>query len=100
MMITVITVIRYGHLTWEWVERIRGYAHPLIFAVLYLACKVTHIDYPWVIVRLFIFILVKIIHQINGPKMLQGVFSGIGDIYLYKMAEKWSGKRVALWTVF
>ena len=32
---------RYGHLTWEWAAGIRGFSHPLLFAVVY------KVGYTW-----------------------------------------------------
>lgn len=43
-------VFGYGHLTWEWREKIRGILHPLIFAILYKVLKIFSLDYPLVIV--------------------------------------------------
>ena len=39
-------VFGYGHLTWEWKKRIRGYFHPLLFAPAYSMLKVLHLDSP------------------------------------------------------
>lgn len=44
-------VFGYGHLTWEWHEKIRGILHPLIFAALYKVLKALSLDYPLVIVK-------------------------------------------------
>ena len=40
----------FGHLTWEWHEHIRGYTHPLLFAVLYHVLRITGLDYPSLVV--------------------------------------------------
>ena len=40
----------YGHLTWEWREAIRGYTHPLVFAVLYKALAIVNLDWPQLLV--------------------------------------------------
>ncbi|KAJ4836222.1 hypothetical protein Tsubulata_025597, partial [Turnera subulata] len=40
-------VFGYGHLTWEWKKGIRGYLHPLVFAVLYKVLALLGIDTPW-----------------------------------------------------
>lgn len=40
----------YGHLTWEWREAIRGYTHPLVFAVLYKVLALVNLDWPLLLV--------------------------------------------------
>ena len=40
MMTTVLiesltTYCTYGYLTWEWTSKIRSYAHPILFAIIY-----------------------------------------------------------------
>eukprot|EP00850_Spirogloea_muscicola_P026165 SM005886S18617 [mRNA] locus=s5886:207:887:+ [translate_table: standard] len=42
----------YGALTWEWRAGLRGYAHPLVFAVLYRVLAVLGIDTPQLVVGL------------------------------------------------
>ena len=40
-----------GVLTWEWRDdaRIRGFAHPLLFALLYKALALTQLDSTWLV---------------------------------------------------
>jgi phosphatidylinositol glycan class B len=45
-MIFVAAACRYGHLTWEWKQGLRGYLHPLIFAALYKFLAFLHLDTP------------------------------------------------------
>ncbi|XP_033634121.1 GPI mannosyltransferase 3-like [Asterias rubens] len=79
-------VFGYGYLTWEWRTGLRGFAHPAIFAVLYKALAVLQLDHPILIIVL--------------PRMLQGTFSAIGDLYLYKFARRMWGEDTARWALF
>ncbi|CAA0831593.1 Alg9-like mannosyltransferase family [Striga hermonthica] len=63
----------YGHLTWEWNKGIRSYLHPVIFAALYKVLALSHLDNSWFMIR--------------APRLLQSVFSAIGDLYLYKYSK-------------
>ncbi|XP_014509372.1 GPI mannosyltransferase 3 isoform X1 [Vigna radiata var. radiata] len=76
----------YGHLTWEWKQGIRSYLHPLFFVPLYRLLALLHLDTPWLMMR--------------APRLLQSVFSAIGDLYLYKLSEVLFGDSVAKWTLF
>ncbi|CAB4434386.1 unnamed protein product [Rhizophagus irregularis] len=64
-------VFGYGYLTWEWKEKIRSIAHPLLFATLYKNLAILGLDKG----NLFIY----------APRIFQAVFAGIGDLYTYKM---------------
>lgn len=37
---------RYGYITWEWREAVRGYAHPLLFAALFKLLALSGLDSP------------------------------------------------------
>jgi hypothetical protein len=37
-------VFGYGHLTWEWIEGIRGYTHPLLFTAVYWLLRIFGLD--------------------------------------------------------
>ncbi|CAL5198442.1 unnamed protein product [Lathyrus oleraceus] len=76
----------YGHLTWEWKQGIRSYFHPLIFLPLYKILALLHLDTPWFMMR--------------APKLLQSVFSAVGDLYLYKLSAVLFGDSVAKWALF
>ncbi|KNA07616.1 hypothetical protein SOVF_170180 isoform A [Spinacia oleracea] len=79
-------VFGYGHLTWEWQRGIRGYLHPLLFAVLYKVLAFLHLDTPWIMMK--------------APRLLQSIFAAICDLYLYKFSDIIFGNRVAKWTLF
>lgn len=46
----IIALHRYGYLTWEWQQGIRGYTHPFIFAVLYKCLHLLGMDWPYALV--------------------------------------------------
>ncbi|XP_022100896.1 GPI mannosyltransferase 3-like isoform X2 [Acanthaster planci] len=79
-------VFGYGYLTWEWQIGLRGFTHPVIFAILYKALQLLNLDHPMLLVLL--------------PKILQATFSAVGDYYLYKFAQSLWGEHVARWTLF
>ncbi|XP_057833988.2 mannosyltransferase APTG1 isoform X1 [Cryptomeria japonica] len=79
-------VFGYGHLTWEWEKGIRSYLHPLIFALLYKILAIFQLDTVW--------------FMIKTPRLLQSLFAAIGDIYLYKLADRCFGKHVSQWALF
>ncbi|CAB4434440.1 unnamed protein product [Rhizophagus irregularis] len=68
-------VFGYGYLTWEWKEKIRSIAHPLLFATLYKNLAILGLDKG----NLFIY----------APRIFQAVFAGIGDLYTYKLAKSY-----------
>ncbi|KAK3221606.1 hypothetical protein Dsin_008631, partial [Dipteronia sinensis] len=78
-------VFGYGHLTWEWKEGIRSYLHPMLFALLYRILAILHLDFPW--------------FMVNAPRLLQAIFSAVGDLYLYKLSNALFNDRVAKWAV-
>ncbi|KAL3535287.1 hypothetical protein ACH5RR_003748 [Cinchona calisaya] len=77
---------RYGHLTWEWKRGIRSYLHPSIFALLYKVLAFLHLDTPWFMMK--------------APRLLQSVFSAVGDLYLYKLSKSLFDEHVARWALF
>ncbi|XP_058754811.1 mannosyltransferase APTG1 isoform X2 [Vicia villosa] len=76
----------YGHLTWEWKQGIRSYFHPLIFVPLYKFLALLRLDTAWFMMR--------------APRLLQSVFSAVGDLYLYKLSSVLFGDSVAKWALF
>ncbi|KAL6534745.1 Mannosyltransferase aptg1 [Orobanche gracilis] len=76
----------YGHLTWEWKMGIRSYLHPVLFAALYKVLAFFRLDFTWCMIR--------------APRLLQSVFSSVGDLYLYKFSRALFGDNVAYWALF
>lgn len=76
----------YGHLTWEWEKGIRSYLHPLIFALLYKFLALLGLDTP--------------LFMIKAPRLLQSIFSAVGDLYLYKLSRVLFGNKAAKWALF
>ncbi|XP_011018110.1 PREDICTED: GPI mannosyltransferase 3 isoform X1 [Populus euphratica] len=79
-------VFGYGHLTWEWRKEIRSYFHPLVFAVLYKVLALFGLDTPW--------------FMAHAPRLLQALFSAVGDLYFYKLSNAIFGNFVAKWALF
>lgn len=79
-------VFGYGHLTWEWRKGIRSYFHPLVFAVLYKVLALFGLDTPW--------------FMAHAPRLLQALFSAVGDLYFYKLSNAIFGNFVAKWALF
>ncbi|KAJ6731647.1 GLYCOSYLTRANSFERASE [Salix purpurea] len=79
-------VFGYGHLTWEWRKGIRSYFHPLVFAVLYKVLALFGLDTPW--------------FMAHSPRLLQALFSAVGDLYFYKLSNAIFGNSVAKWALF
>ncbi|GMN24684.1 hypothetical protein TIFTF001_049164 [Ficus carica] len=75
----------YGHLTWEWKKGIRSYLHPLLFALLYKVMAFLGLDTP--------------LFMIKAPRLLQSIFSAVGDMYLYKLSVLLFGHQVAKWAL-
>ncbi|KAL6980644.1 Mannosyltransferase aptg1 [Sarracenia purpurea var. burkii] len=76
----------YGHLTWEWKKGIRSYLHPMVFALLYKILSLFHLDTP--------------LFMRKAPRLLQSIFSAVGDLYLYKLSHVLFGEHVAQWALF
>ncbi|XP_066272298.1 GPI mannosyltransferase 3-like [Branchiostoma lanceolatum] len=78
-------VFGYGYLTWEWQAGLRGFTYPLVFAALYKILAVFRLDSVTLLVLL--------------PRLLQGLFTALCDLQLYKVTRKLHGKGVAQWTL-
>ncbi|KFK25717.1 hypothetical protein AALP_AA8G150500 [Arabis alpina] len=80
------TVFGYGYLTWEWKRGIRSYLHPMLFAFLYKVLDLTGLDTPYIMSK--------------APRIMQSIFSAVGDLYLYKLSDALYGENVASWSLF
>ncbi|KAK9762674.1 glycosylphosphatidylinositol anchor biosynthesis [Basidiobolus ranarum] len=79
-------VFGYGYLTWEWKEKIRSFAHPLIFAICFEILKLCRLDdTKWLIVL---------------PYIIQAFFAALLDLYTYKTANRIFGSITAKFTLF
>ncbi|KAK9274821.1 hypothetical protein L1049_022073 [Liquidambar formosana] len=76
----------YGDSTWEWKKGIRSYSHPMVFALLYKVLAFFHLDTPWFMMK--------------APRLLQSIFSTVGDLYLYKLSDVLFGDCVGQWALF
>eukprot|EP01102_Stenamoeba_stenopodia_P006754 TRINITY_DN1883_c0_g1_i1.p1 TRINITY_DN1883_c0_g1~~TRINITY_DN1883_c0_g1_i1.p1 ORF type:complete len:522 (-),score=35.79 TRINITY_DN1883_c0_g1_i1:81-1646(-) len=78
-------VFGYGHLTWEWTQAIRGYSHPLLFAIVYKILMLFGIDSAFLVVI--------------APRLLQAGMATIGDYYLYQLSCKMFDSSTAKWAL-
>ncbi|KAJ3190186.1 hypothetical protein HDU85_000477 [Gaertneriomyces sp. JEL0708] len=76
----------YGYLTWEWKEKIRGFAHPAIFAVVFKILRLTGLDTGQYVVLI--------------PRLVQALFAAFADLYTYRLAHKLHGASTATWVLF
>ncbi|XP_074643066.1 GPI alpha-1,2-mannosyltransferase 3-like [Tubulanus polymorphus] len=76
----------YGYLTWEWRVGLRGYSYPLIFTFIYKLLAIFKIDNRLLLIKL--------------PKILQALFAGVGDLYLYRFSRRISNQATAQWSLF
>lgn len=78
-------VFGYGYLTWEWEKRIRGYLHPLLFAITFKFLQLLDLDTRTTLVW--------------SAKVLQVIFASIGDVFFLKLARRVVGGGVAKWAL-
>ncbi|XP_035276010.1 GPI mannosyltransferase 3 [Anguilla anguilla] len=81
-----LMVFRYGYLTWEWTEGIRGYAYPLFFAIIY---KILHfLSYD--MVQLLVWL----------PRVMQALLAALADIKLYSLIQRLEQPYITRWMYF
>lgn len=78
-------VFGYGHLTWEWREGLRGTLYPGVIAVLYKVVDLLGLDSREVVI-LF-------------PRIMQAMFSSVGDFYLMLLARRLFGCEASKWVI-
>ncbi|XP_043468428.1 GPI mannosyltransferase 3-like [Leptopilina heterotoma] len=67
----------YGHLTWEWTERIRSYIYPFLISILYNILHFLSIDYTILLIYL--------------PRIFQSLLTAYSDYRFYIWSKsKWS----------
>lgn len=78
----------YGDLTWEWApeNQLRGYAHPLPFAVLYKLLALLGLDTSNAI-------------MVYAPRVLQGTCAAACDCAVYRLARRWFDDTTARWAL-
>uniref|UniRef100_UPI00398E44E1 GPI mannosyltransferase 3 n=1 Tax=Pristiophorus japonicus TaxID=55135 RepID=UPI00398E44E1 len=79
-------VFKYGYLTWEWKERIRGYTYPLFFASFYKLLQILKKD----TVQLLIWV----------PRLVQSFLAALADVKLYSIMKKQESAEIAKWVYF
>ncbi|KAI5801489.1 Alg9-like mannosyltransferase family-domain-containing protein [Peziza echinospora] len=80
-----------GWVTWEWLEKLRSIAHPMLFAMLYKATnelldlfKITNFVTRGEVLNV-------------APRLLQAFFATAGDIYTFRLARRILGDEAG-WT--
>ncbi|KAG9352203.1 hypothetical protein JZ751_020616 [Albula glossodonta] len=81
-----LMVFKYGYLTWEWTEGIRGYAYPLFFASMY---KILHL-LSYDIVQLLVWL----------PRVVHALLAALADIKLFSLVQRLENPDVTKWTYF
>uniref|UniRef100_A0A8B9DV88 Mannosyltransferase n=1 Tax=Anser cygnoides TaxID=8845 RepID=A0A8B9DV88_ANSCY len=76
----------YGHLTWEWAQRLRGYSYPLLFASIYKALQLLGKDD----VQLLIWV----------PRLVQAVLAAFADVKLYLLVRHLENAETAKYVYF
>lgn len=64
-------VFGYGHLTWEWIEGIRGYTHPLLFTAVYWLLRIFGLDNGFSLSLI--------------PRIVMGLFAALTDVCVYRL---------------
>ncbi|KAF8469068.1 Alg9-like mannosyltransferase family-domain-containing protein [Kalaharituber pfeilii] len=83
-----------GWVTWEWREKLRSIAHPMLFAGLYNTTV-------WVLDTLGVKNEATRGEMLNvAPRLLQAVFAAAGDVYTYKLGGKILGEEAGWTTLF
>ncbi|XP_029353890.1 GPI alpha-1,2-mannosyltransferase 3 [Echeneis naucrates] len=79
-------VFRYGYLTWEWKEGLRGFSYPLFFAFIYKILHLTELDS---------------VHLLKWlPRITQALLAAFADVKLFFLIRMLEGHDVAKWTFF
>lgn len=79
-------VYGYGHATWEWSARLRGYAHPLLYAAVYAAGDAVGLRSAW--------------FTTNAPRWLHAFVAAAHDAACFRLAKRFHGDACARWAVF
>lgn len=78
-------VYGYGARTWEWRARLRGYAHPLLYAALYRAGDALGARSAW--------------FTRNAPRAAHAALAALHDVGCARLARRLYGPRAASWTL-
>ncbi|ORX74035.1 hypothetical protein DL89DRAFT_264024 [Linderina pennispora] len=79
------SVFGYGFVTWEWHYTLRGYAHPMMFAVVYKILELLHLDGTRLI--------------LTAPYILVAIIAAAADFSTYHFAKRLGGSRVGTWAL-
>ncbi|KAM4676538.1 GPI mannosyltransferase 3 [Discoglossus pictus] len=76
----------YGYLTWEWIEGLRGFSYPLVFASIYKVLHWFGKDNVWLLIWI--------------PRLVQAILSGLADVRIYSIMRHLQNAEVAKWVYF
>jgi phosphatidylinositol glycan class B len=79
-------VYGYGHATWEWSARLRGYAHPLLYAGVYAVGDALGLRSAW--------------FTTNAPRWTHAFVAAAHDAACFRLAKRFHGDACARWAVF
>ncbi|XP_034536330.1 GPI mannosyltransferase 3 [Notolabrus celidotus] len=79
-------VFKYGYLTWEWKEGLRGFSYPLLFACIYKILYSINYDSVFLLIWL--------------PRIIQAVLAAFADIKFFYLIQTLQSPDVAKWTFF
>lgn len=75
-------VFGYGYLTWEWREKIRSFAHPMVLAFIYKMIQLAGLENTQLLVV--------------APRYFQATLAAWADICTFTLAKKIFGNGIAL----
>ncbi|XP_058485511.1 GPI mannosyltransferase 3 [Solea solea] len=79
-------VFNYGFLTWEWKTGIRGFSHPLVFAIIYKILHLVNLD------------SVQLLKWL--PRMIQALLAAFADVKFFFLIRTLENQHVTKWTFF
>ncbi|KAI8381170.1 Alg9-like mannosyltransferase family-domain-containing protein [Radiomyces spectabilis] len=79
-------VFGYGYVTWEWREKIRSYAHPLVFAAIYKLVAMLGLDDTNLLIL--------------APRYFQACLAAVADYATYALAKRTIENNIAPYILF
>lgn len=76
----------YGDLTWEWSYGLRSCLYPMLFSLVYRLLALFGLDYTTILVY--------------SPRIIQAIFSGLGDWYYYRFVKEHFSAATAKFSLF
>lgn len=89
-----LQAFKFGNLTWEWEYKLRSYAFPFMFEIVYRCVKWTTNcleKYPWIVESMNNLVTIDDLEYFGviwGPKLLMVVWATIGEYYTCQLAVR------------